>query len=851
MTERQRLPHLKVDSFCQNRNYNYPKDVIVKFPLAPRNRALHGNALLEQLESIRQQFQIADQEELPANIVRDDALYVEFHSEIGFPLKFDSLSQNRDKPHFQLLTVKEEIFQENGGERKRYRVAVMMRQGGVSEFIKKVTTYLNENSKDRDGNHTDKPRYADLIANIASIQLATLESFWTDAPELTFPEPDTVVWWEVWFRRTNDDDAKLARVRDNLTAIGAQLSPQTLDFPEHRVMLVKASARQLSSSLMLLDNLAELRKPQEINNFIIGRNVDFLQQQEWLQDLQARTDVHIDGNSTVICLLDSGVNNQHPLVQKFLPDDRLHTYRQGWGTNDTWPRGGHGTGMAGMALYGDITEALASSGRIRIYHGLESFKIIHPAQKTDPEFYGVLTEYACSVPFVTHPENKRIFCLAVTDGDIAFYGRPSSWSSAIDKIAFGNLYDPALPQLIIISGGNVDYLLSGVTDADYPLKNHTESIHNPSQAYNALVVGAYTRMDRIDQTVWHGVRPLAPHGGMAPANSTSLMWERQWPIKPDIVFEGGNLGVERGTIRDDIHTLRPLSLDKDFLHYPFTPFGDTSGAAAQAARMAAELSYFYPQFRPETIRGLLVHSADWTPAMLNGLNFGRATNVEKQALLRTFGYGVPVLEDVLYSAGNSLTLIAENQIQPYRLEKSSVRYNEYHLYNLPWPREILLNDLMTANVKLKVTLSYFIDPNPGNRQYANSFHYHSHALDFKVIKPTEDLPTFQRRISAAAEGEEDHDYEGGDEPWSLSERVRSKGSIKKDFIMTSGAELATRNTIAIFPKPGWYKTRKKLGKYGTSVRYSLIISIETAAQEVDLYSPVAIQLPVAVPVQMG
>jgi subtilisin family serine protease len=851
MPEPQRLPHIKVDSFYQNRTYNYPKDVIVKFPLAPRNRAMHGNALLQQLDNIRQEFQIDSQEELPANIVRDEALYVEFYSEVGFPLKFDSLNQDAKRPQFKLLTVKEEIIRENGEDKKRYRVVVMMREGGVSTFIKKVTAYLLEFTKDKKGNTTDKPKNADLIANIARIQLATLESLWTDAPEIPFPALDAIVWWEAWFRKTNDDGTKLARVRTNLEAIGAQLSPQMLEFPEHRVMLVKASARQLSSSLMLLDNLAELRKPQEINDFIAGRNIAFPQQQEWLRDLQSRTDAQIDGNSTVICLLDSGVNNRHPLLENFLPDERLHAYRPDWGTNDTWPQGGHGTGMAGMALYGDITQALASMDRVKIYHGLESFKIIHPSTATDPEFYGVLTEYACSAPYASHPDNKRIFCLAVTDGDIAFYGRPSSWSSAIDKIAFGNMYDPVLPQLLIVSGGNVNYLDPGVSALDYPVKNQTESIHNPSQAYNALVAGAYTRMDRIDQAVWRGVAPLASHGGMAPANSTSLMWERQWPVKPDIVFEGGNLGVEQGKIRDDIHTLKPLSLDKEFLRNPFIPFGDTSGAAALAAKMAAELTSRYPEYWPESIRGLIVHSADWTNTMLNGLNFSRATNADKQALLRSFGYGVPILDSALYSAGNSLTLIAESHIQPYRLEKGTVRYNEYHLYNLPWPREILLNELTTANVRLKVTLSYFIDPNPGNRQYANSFHYHSHALDFKVIKPTEDLATFQRRISAAAEGEEDHDYEGGEEPWSLSERARNKGSIKKDFILTSGAELATRHTLAIFPKAGWYKTRKKLEKYSTSVRYSLIVSIETDAQNIDLYTPVFNQLPVPIPVQVG
>lgn len=91
----------------------------------------------------------------------------------------------------------------------------------------------------------------------------------------------------------------------------------------------------------------------------------------------------------------------------------------------------------------------------------------------------------------------------------------------------------------------------------------------------------------------------------------------------------------------------------------------------------------YPNYWRETIRGLLVHSADWTDTMLaslRGTDFTRANNAEKQALLRTFGYGVPILESARYSGGNSLTLIAENQIQPYRLEGYAIKYNEYNLY---------------------------------------------------------------------------------------------------------------------------------------------------------------------------
>lgn len=842
-----RLPHLKVDRFFQLKDYSYPKDIVIDFPIAPQNRSVHGNVLLEQLNQIRQQFRIIKEEPLPPNIIRDNALYVEFISEFNFSLKFESLNQDNNDPKFQVLNIKEETVSDDVGEdQKRFRVVVMMSEGGVSTFIRKVTQYINENYIDRKGVLTDRPKHQKLFANIASIQLASLKSFWSDAPEIPFPDEESVVWWEVWFRRTVNDGVRLDRVLNNLREIGAQISTQVLEFPEHRVRLVRASATQLSSSLLLLDNLAELRKPQVISDFVMGRNVDFAEKQEWLNDLLDRTDHQLNDESVLVCLLDSGVNNQHPLLMPFLPNERLFTYKPSWGTNDTYPDGGHGTATAGLALYGDLVNVMSTTERVRIFHGLESFKIFHPNDPNDPVFYGALTEYACSAPIASFPNNKRIFCLTVTDSTTSCLGRPSSWSSAIDKIANGNVFDPQYQQLIIVSAGNVDYLNSGATATDYPQMNELASIHDPSQAYNALVVGSYTRMDRIDQNQFNGYRALAPHGGMSPSNSTSLLWHSQWPNKPDIVLEGGNLAHNNLGFRDDVHSLKPLSLDKDFDRYIFMPYGDTSGAAALAAKMAAEVMSHYPNLWVETIRALIVHSAEWTDTMLGGSAVVNMSRAEKRTLLRKYGYGVPLLEKALYSASNVLTMVAENTLQPYALD-NSVKYHEYHLYKIPWPEDILREFLGDANVTLKVTLSYFIDPNPGNRRYTNTFHYHSHSLDFKVIKPAEDLAVFQRRISSATEGDNDPGYEGTDEPWSLKEFARSKGSIKKDFIVSSGADLSTRNILAVYPKNGWYKTRKKLQMYNTKVRYSLVVSIETDNIEADIYNPVLLQIPIEIP----
>ncbi|WP_161487247.1 hypothetical protein, partial [Sulfitobacter sp. HI0023] len=66
-------------------------------------------------------------------------------------------------------------------------------------------------------------------------------------------------------------------------------------------------------------------------------------------------------------------------------------------------------------------------------------------------------------------------------------------------------------------------------------------------------------------------------------------------------------------------------------------------------------------------------------------------------------------ERAVASAENHLALVAQSEIQPY---SASSGFEECHYYDLPWPRQAL-EALGDEEVKLKITLSYFIDPNPG------------------------------------------------------------------------------------------------------------------------------------------
>jgi hypothetical protein len=86
----------------------------------------------------------------------------------------------------------------------------------------------------------------------------------------------------------------------------------------------------------------------------------------------------------------------------------------------------------------------------------------------------------------------------------------------------------------------------------------------------------------------------------------------------------------------------------------------TSAATAQAAWLAAQIQNTYPDMWLETVRGLIVHSAKW-PEQLKAQFLADQSKTSYSKLLRICGYGVPDLKRALYSASNSLTLIAQNE----------------------------------------------------------------------------------------------------------------------------------------------------------------------------------------------
>ena len=233
--------------------------------------------------------------------------------------------------------------------------------------------------------------------------------------------------------------------------------------------------------------------------------------------------------------------------------------------------------------------------------------------------------------------------------------------------------------MFIIAAGNVaDY------QQDYRSNSETEAIEDPAQAWNALTVGAFTELvETPTDPQYTGWFTLAAAGDVSPHSRTSLLFsQRKWPLKPDICMEGGNV-LTNGTDVNQRHPRLSLRSTGNATDVSLDSANATSAATAQAARLAALIMDRYPAYWPETVRGLLTHSAEWTSSMQKEIN-AKKTKAEVQRLIRTFGWGVPSKETVLNSSRQAVILVTQDQFIPFEGEESRLR--SFRLHDLPWPQ---------------------------------------------------------------------------------------------------------------------------------------------------------------------
>lgn len=819
-----RYPILFLQGPTRSGRFTSPQQGGSSLSLYARDRVQHAELITRKLQAA---WEDADNQQAVAHATRS-GVYLDFYSEPGFDLALNSLEAR--KSGIRLLNVR----RETANDQTTTIATVYVPNEKRSHFLRKAEVYAAE---DVPGHEERKPKNKKLVESISDVRLAMLQSFWQDRADMI--PGDAPDWVEVWL--STEDQTVVETFLTLCRGAEIQIGVGRLVFPERTVILIRTNQNGLVTLLTKSDSIAEFRAAKEVAAFFI--NQDNRVQAEQAQALRDRVTPPTQDDQVAVLVLDEGVNNGHILLQPILNNVDRHTVVPAWGTHD---HGGHGTLMAGTAGYGDILELLNNRAPYVLTHWLESAKILPPPNlgANPKHLWGYYTAEGISRAEIQAPTRKRIICMAVTATDDRKGGLPSSWSGKIDELASG--YDDDTRRLIIVSAGNVE----GSSEwLNYPDANKTNEVHDPAQSWNALSVGAFTNKTLITDPTFRSYRPIADAGNLSPFSTTSLTWNsRQWPIKPEVLFEGGN--VAKGP-NDSVFPADDLSLlstyhDPQIAH--FMAFNATSAASAQAAWMAARIQAEYPDAWPETIRALIVHTASWTEAQKRSFLLNE-TKASYAKLLRICGYGVPNLERALSCANNTLTLISQQELQPFDKHATDSRYisRDFHFYRLPWPKDAL-SDLGETQVVMRITLSYFVEPSPGEIGWQDRYRYASHALRFALNSPTETEQEFIRRINAHGD-DEPSETEGPNVHWLIG-NARNVGSIHSDIWRGTAADLEASNLIAVHPAVGWWRERHHLGRWNKKTRYSLVVSIITPTQDVDIYTPVATQIMVPIPIQI-
>lgn len=782
----------------------------------PRDRASHAARLLSQINKAVEEAETRE----TSPEISSGGFYLEFDSAEDAEFAVNSLEDRRQGVRLLNVRIEDGVT----------KATVFVPSEKKSFHKKKVERYSDPGKDSTVGNPSGKP----LLNNIETISVGGICSLWTDSPD-KLPSTHVPKWIEVWLHSAAKFTVGV--VEDFfalLDSMGIEHRNESTHFPERYVVLIRATLDDLESLVGRCGSLAEMRVATTATSFFT--NLSGQEQGDWVDDLLNRID--FEKGHSVVCVLDTGVNAAHPLLSPVSTSETILSVNPNWGIADNVK---HGTSVAGIAVYGDLKSLLESADHALVNHRFESVKIVEANKENDPELYGEITIQAASRVEIQSPEERnRIFCSAVTGNDSEKTdGNPTAWSAALDELIARPGEEGS--ELFVVSAGNVSE--NDLRDAGYPDASQIRSVRSPGQAWNALTVGGYVEEDLLDPEVASlGYSPVAPRGSLSPYSSTSLSWGKRTPIKPEILCPAGCMITDgRGYFSDS--SLSILSTSADFLKAPFGPFYATSAAVSYAAWLASEIENAYPAFWPETIRALMVHSAEWTEQMKSlycGTKAEDTKNSGRRKLLRTCGYGVPSLERALSCAANRVNLVVEDELQPFQQDHPGAdsKLNDMRYYCLPWPKDSLRSLDVSAEARLKVTLSYYIEPSPSGIGWNDKYRYPSFGLRFDVNRPGEDLDAFLRRINANMRGEGESLSDAGSPLWYIGSNNRDEGSIHSDFIDASAVELSSVEYVAVYPVGGWWYTRKHLGKANSVARFSLVVSIEAPDAEVDLYSEV-------------
>lgn len=450
-------------------------------------------------------------------------------------------------------------------------------------------------------------------------------------------------------------------------------------------------------------------------------------------------EVEVPENLSTVGIIDTGVNAIEPF-NNLIVDGGINITGE---TNAD--HSGHGTLVAGLAIFGqDLPASVENSYAakckvlpIKVLHdnngGIDFPMLLQAIRKANQE------------------KGVRIFNMS-----LVFH--PKKYNESFSEFAYElDFLSHELGVLIFISVGNYDAIsleelltINSHNDHNYPdfyyKLNTTSSVHScentnistPSESLNNLSIGALAgnledgdNSDLTPNNIYPAYYTRKFHFDYEQKLNTTNFNQNQKNKhlnKPDLVFDGGDL----------LNAQSGIEIIASPADSYFRRTAGTSLSAPLITSMAAEIEGLYPDLDVQSIKALLINSANYYKPKELPLFQNKG-----ELLRKLVGFGVPDRDQALLSDNKSITLVVEDQIKPLEIVSIPIFLPEY---------------LKTAENKLifKISIAYSSYPDKGNHLGYLPLH-----MSFNLMKnlPIKDIATKTASETVAKKGfswSEDH-----------------------------------------------------------------------------------------------
>lgn len=464
-----------------------------------------------------------------------------------------------------------------------------------------------------------------------------------------------------------------------------------------------------------------------------------------------------------ICILDSGINTNHPLLAPAIAESENFTNDE-----DAFDRAGHGTAVASIALYGD----LESCNRLNQWQPelwLFNGKILDKNGEFDQKtIEKTLLE---SVTYFVEEHQCRIFNVSIGNANSPYDQRHiRGMAYILDKLARD------FDILFIVSAGNFK-------GSEHPPVPHTSwrdeypeylispqsVIIDPASALNVITVGSFALHNAtVEQLRYPEIAQLSPASEGQPSPFTRHGPSIKGAIKPELVAVGGNLATpmrqEDAQWQPHMKGLGVLTCNHQFVgNTVFTEISGTSFAAPYITHLAGRLLNNYPDASANLLRAMLINHANMPDSVTSTFTEDMRA-IYKEQYRRDIerdiaGYGL-IDEDILYrSSQNAVVLMTEEQIEN----------NVHHFFELPLPEEFLRAQLATR--ELRVTLAY----SPAVR--TTRLDYLASRISYKLVKG-QSLEEVQRHFNHDTQDETETRNDDAVGNRNICSTLREKGTVQ-------------------------------------------------------------------------